>query len=175
MPGRVKTCAALAALALLASCQAIDPHNMIGRQMGEATSVPTEPVPSPPPATLSAQARTRAFDFVWQTINEHYYDARLNGVDWNAVRERYRPVALAAPNDDQFWGVLDRMTGELKDAHTRVESPKSVALRQRDEAVTLGFTFFPIEGRLLVTAVNSDSDAWWSGVRPGMAVVEIAV
>ena len=174
MPGRVRRHAALAALALVASCQAIDPHNMIGRQMGEATSVPTEPVPSPPPATLGAQARIRAFDFVWRTINDHYYDANLNGVDWNAVRERYRPVALAAPNDDQFWDVLDRMTGELKDAHTRVESPKSVALRKRDEAVTLGFTFSPIEGRLRVTAVNSDSDAWWSGVRPGMAVVEIA-
>ena len=55
-------------------------------------------------------------------------------------------MALAAANDDDFWDVLDRMTGELKDAHTRVESPKSVALRMKDETVTLGFTFSPIEG-----------------------------
>src|SRR6185369_4192073 len=92
--------------------------NMIGRQMGEATSPPTEPVPSPPAATLSAEARIRAFDFVWSTINEHYYDPSLNGVDWKGARERYRPMALAAANDDDFWDVLDRMTGELKDAHT---------------------------------------------------------
>jgi carboxyl-terminal processing protease len=157
----------------LVGCQAIDPHNMIGRQMGEATAVPTQPVPSPPPATLGAQARLRAFDFVWSTIDEHYYDPKLNGVDWKGVRERYRPIALAAANDDEFWDALDRMAGELKDAHTRVESPKSVALRQRDEAVTLGFTFSPIDGRLVVTAVNPDTDAWWAGVRPGMALVEI--
>ena len=143
-------------LVVLSACQAIDPHNMLGRQMGEATGVPTEPVPSPPPATLGAEARSRAFDFVWDTINDHYYDAKLNGVDWKAVRERYRPLALKAANDDEFWDALDRMTGELRDAHTRVESPKSVALRQKDEAVTLGFTFAPIEGRLLATGVNSE-------------------
>ena len=174
MPGRLaRRLAPAVAVLAMAGCQVIDPHNMIGRQMGEATSPPTEPVPSPPAATLSAEARTRAFDFVWSTINEHYYDPSLNGVDWKGARERYRPMALAAANDDDFWDVLDRMTGELKDAHTRVESPKSVALRVKDETVTLGFTFSPIEGRLLVTAVNADTDAWWAGVRPGMAVVAI--
>src|SRR4029079_13768326 len=39
----------LTPLLVLVACQAIDPHNMIGRQMGEATPVATEPVPSPPP------------------------------------------------------------------------------------------------------------------------------
>jgi len=165
--------ASLAALAALCACQAIDPHNMIGRQMGEATGPPTEFVPSPPPPTLDAEARLRAFDFVWSTIDQHYYDPSLNGVDWKSVRERYRPLALAAPNDDEFWEVLDRMAGELKDAHTRVESPKSVALRERDETVTLGFLFAPIEGKLVVTGVNPDTDAWWAGVRAGMSVVAI--
>ena len=146
---------------------------MIGRQMGEATPLPTEFVPSPPPATLGAEARTRAFEFVWATINDHYYDASLNGVDWKAARERYRPIALAARNDDEFWDALDRMTGELKDAHTRVESPKNVALRMRDESVTLGFSFLPVDGRFVVTTVSSDTDAWWAGVRPGMFLVGI--
>jgi carboxyl-terminal processing protease len=158
---------------LIGGCQVIDPHNMIGRQMGEATPLPTEFVASPPPATLGAEARTRAFDFVWTTINENYYDAALNGVDWKAARERYRPLALGAPDDDEFWDVLDRMTGELKDAHTRVESPKSVALRMRDESVTMGFTFAPIDGRLVVTAVNAETDAWWAGVRSGMTLAAI--
>jgi carboxyl-terminal processing protease len=169
---RIRLLAALAPC-LLAACQAIDPHNMIGRQMVEATPPPTEFVPSPPPATLGASARARAFEFVWSTINDHYYDPTLNGVDWKAVGERYRPIAMGARNDDEFWDALDRMAGELKDAHTRVESPRSVALRERDEAVTLGFIFAPIDGRLVVTGVNSDTDAWWAGVRAGMALVAI--
>lgn len=163
----------IAAILLAAGCTILDPHNMIGRQMGVATGPPTEVVPSPPPTALDAAARERAFDFVWNTINERYHDASLNGVDWVAVGMRYRPIAISAKDDDTFWDVLDRMTGELKDAHTRVESPKRVELRRRDEAITLGFSFLPIEGRLAVTSVNPDSDAWWAGVRPGMALVNI--
>ncbi len=146
---------------------------MIGRQMGEAVALPTEVVQSPPPRTLGAEARARAFDFVWRTINERYYDAALNGVDWNAAGQRYRPLALGAPDDDAFWNLLDKMTGELKDSHTRVESPKRVDLRKRDESITLGFSFLPVDGRLAVSSVNFDSDAWWSGVRSGMLLVSI--
>ena len=161
-------------LLLLAGCTVMDPHNMIGRQMGEATGIPTEPVPGPPAKSLDTAARERAFDFVWSTINERYHDASLNGVDWNAVGLKYRPVALEAGNDDAFWDLLDRMTGELKDAHTRVDSPARVELRKRDESVTLGFSFVSVEGCLAVTGVHPESDAWWAGVRPGMTVAAIA-
>jgi len=158
---------------LLAGCSIIDPYNMIGRQMGEATSLPTEFVPSPPSATLRQEDRQRAFDFVWRTINDRYYDAKLNGVDWGAVAERYRPLALAAVDDDAFWDTLDKMAGELKDAHTRVESPRRIALRNGDASVTLGFSFIPTDGKLAVSTVNPESDAWWAGVRPGMTIVNI--
>jgi carboxyl-terminal processing protease len=166
--------ATLAAVLATASCAIVDPHNMIGRQFGEASSLPTEVVPSAPPATLTVDDRERAFDFVWHTINDRYHDASLNGVDWVAAGMRYRPLAFAAKDDEAFWEVLDRMTGELKDAHTRVESPQRVELRKRDESITLGFAFIPIQGKLVISSVHPDSDAWWTGVRPGMTLVTIA-
>ncbi len=165
---------ALPALLVAAGCSLLDPHNMIGRQMGEATGIPTEPIPAAGNRPLDASAREHAFDFVWSTINERYHDPAFNGVDWNAVGARYRPLAIAAPTDEAFWDVLDRMTGELKDAHTRVESPARVELRQRDESITLGFGFVPLDGRLVISGVNNESDAWWAGVRPGMTLVSIA-
>src|SRR5258705_10689106 len=143
----------------LAGCSLIDPHNMIGRQVGEASPLETMVVAPPKPETLSGEDRQRAFDFVWRTINEHYYNEKLNGVDWKAVGERYRPLALAATDDEAFWDTLDRMTGELMDAHTRVESPKRVELRKREEVITLGFTFIPTAGKLAVATVNPDADA----------------
>ncbi len=174
-PGKTgKWCLAPFILFFLAGCSLIDPHNMIGRQLGALELTPNEVVPSPRPETLDAQARERAIDFVWRTIDEYYYDPTFHGVDWRAVRSRYEPLALAAPNDEAFWDVLDKMTGELRDAHTRVESPRRVALRKEDAAITLGFSFAPIDGRLIVSSVNRDSDAWWAGVRPGMAVITIA-
>ena len=45
--------AAKVAPALVAGCTVMDPHNMIGRQMGDATGIPTEPVPGPPPKFLA--------------------------------------------------------------------------------------------------------------------------
>jgi carboxyl-terminal processing protease len=166
---------ALAALlAFCAGCSVLDPHNLIGRQLAEAPAS-TSPFDSPSTqGTLPQAARERAFDFVWETIRDNYVDPKLNGVDWNAARAKFRPIALAAPDDDAFWDALDRMTGELKDAHTRVESPKRVALRQRDEAVTLGFSFVKIGGKLIVSYVYPESDAWWAGVRPGMTLETIA-
>ena len=161
---------AMAAALACAGCSAIDPYNVIGRQLAP---VPNEVVPSPPPAALGAESRERAFDFVWRTIDRSYYDPHFNGVDWDAVGRRYRPLALGAPDDKGFWDTLDRMTGELRDAHTRVESPPEVELRERDESISLGFSFTPIDGRLVVDGLNSESDAWWAGVRPGMIVVSI--
>jgi carboxyl-terminal processing protease len=166
----------ISALALtvlfLAGCSLVDPHNMIGRQLGEAAPLPAEFVPGPS-APLGAEQRERAFDFVWSTINDKYYNAQLNGVDWKAVGARYHTLALAAKDDETFWDALDRMTGELRDAHTRVESPKRVELRRRDESITLGFAFIAIDGRLTISSVNPESDAWWVGVRPGMRLVAI--
>ncbi|HET9651142.1 MAG TPA: S41 family peptidase, partial [Usitatibacter sp.] len=158
---------------LLPACSLLDPYNTIGRQFGEAQGIPTEVVPQPGPRPLDAAARERAFEFVWKTIEERYHDPQFNGVDWRAVGERYRPLAMAAKDDDAFWDVLDRMAGELHDSHTRVESPRRVELRKRDQSISLGFLFMPIDGQLAVVSVNRDSDAWWAGVRPGMTLVRI--
>ncbi len=165
----------VAALALAASCAAcslLDPYDIVGR---DAEAWPTIPDAYVPHATrpLGREGRLRAFDFVWSTIERRYRDSSFNGVDWKAVGERYRPLALAAPDDAAFWDVLDRMTGELRDSHTRVESPREVALRMRGEAITLGFTMLPVAHELAVAVVDPKSDAWWAGVRPGMVVTAI--
>src|SRR5258706_10525043 len=118
---------------------------MNGRQMGEANGPAMMVVPPPPSTTLGAAARERAFDFVWATIEDRYHDRSFNGVDWSAVGQRYPPLALAGPSGDQFWDVLDKMTGELRDTHTRVQSPQEDGLRLRDECSTLGFSFVPVQ------------------------------
>ena len=162
----------VAAAAALAGCAQLDPHNMIGRQVWDASATPVEVVPGPR-APLSAEERQRAFDFVWLTIRDNYYDPKLHGADWDGARTRYQPLAMRALDDEAFWDVLDRMAGELRDAHTRVESPARVALRKLDQVISLGVGFLPIGGRLAVSSVHPDSDAWWAGVRPGMTLASI--
>jgi carboxyl-terminal processing protease len=130
-------------------------------------------VPPPPSADLGAERRREAYDFVWTTIAERYYDPAMNGVDWKAVGERYRPRILGAETDDSFWDLLDRMTGELRDSHTRVESPKRAVQIERNESVSLGFSLRLLGERLVVSGVHPESDAWWAGVRAGMTLTHV--
>jgi len=154
----------LAALGV-SGCASFDPHNLIlrhGVPQGSEVQVP-----------LDQGTRIAAFEFVWGTIKERYYDALMNGIDWQAARAQYQPLALSAEGDDAFWDVLDKMAGELRDSHTRVESPKHVEERRRHENQSLGVGVAIMEGKLVVTGVNSTSDAWWAGVRPGMVIRSI--
>ena len=155
-------------VALLNACAVLDPHNIVGR-IGPPEAIPSVPVPE-----LNASAWKRdAFDSVWNTVNDKYYDANLNGVNWQAVRTIYEPQVLTAGTDDKYWELLDRMTGELKDSHTRVQGPKQVAQQRDQEAHSLGLGFLELDNSLVVTSAHGESDAWWAGVRPGMTIKTI--
>ncbi|MFF2809280.1 S41 family peptidase [Streptomyces sp. NPDC058000] len=60
------------------------------------------------------------FDVFWQTYAENYPFFRARGIDWNAVRDRYRPRITAKTTDAELLAVLHAMIEPLNDAHTRV-------------------------------------------------------
>lgn len=57
------------------------------------------------------------FDSAWQIMRDHWYDAKLNNNDWNAVRAKYRPIAEQAPNLDGVAVCIQMMLGELNGSH----------------------------------------------------------
>ncbi len=161
-------CFVAACLVLLASgCAIVDPQRILSRT-NTPLLTPDVPVPSP-----NENWRRDALDFVWATVNERYYDPKLNGVDWLAVRKQYEPRILATKTDDEYWELLDKMTGELKDSHTRVHSPKLVQQQKNNESHSLGMNFAEIDQALVVTSVHPQSDGFWAGVRPGMTIESI--
>ena len=58
------------------------------------------------------------FDQVWRLVDQHFYDRNFRGHDWKALRERYRPLAEAAPDDDVQAKVISDMLAELGASHT---------------------------------------------------------
>src|SRR5712692_1453331 len=108
---------------------------------------------------LSPRDRVEVFEEVWETINEKYYDASFNGVDWPALRERYRPLIERASTDDEFYGILKRMVGELHDAHTRFHTPEERRERERLQAVSAGISIYEVEGKPVIASVEPGSDA----------------
>jgi carboxyl-terminal processing protease len=122
---------------------------------------------------LSARDRVEIFEEVWQTINEKYYNASFNGVDWRGVRDKYRALVDQARSDADFYVVLKQMVGELRDAHTRFHTPEQRRERERRQAVSVGVSLFDVEGKTVVVGVDPDSEASRAGVQLGMIVLTI--
>jgi carboxyl-terminal processing protease len=66
----------------------------------------------------TASADLEVFEEVWRTVRDHFYDPTFHGLDWNAVRERYRPLAAAAVSEEGRSAVINRMLSELASSHT---------------------------------------------------------
>jgi C-terminal processing protease CtpA/Prc len=77
-----------------------------------------EPVPPYDPSTGVA-----AFESVWLTVRDRFYDPHLHGLDWSAVRRRYLPDAEKATSGETTAGVINAMLSELRASHTRFYTP----------------------------------------------------
>ena len=118
--------------------------------------------------SLSRQERIEIFEDVWKTINEQYYDPSFNGVNWQAVHERYLPQVEAAKTDVEFYRLFEEMLAVLRDAHTVFNHPKSNAGNSINPPGSVGISLGEVEGKTAITAVEPDSDADRAGVKPGM-------
>ncbi|HEY1925706.1 MAG TPA: S41 family peptidase [Candidatus Acidoferrum sp.] len=125
---------------------------------------------SDPGKQLSRKTRQEVFEKVWKDIDDHYYDKTFNGVDWDAVHTRYRPLIDGAKDDREFYAVMSRMTGELHDAHTRFNSPEQWKNYKKQQGVGSGISLDEIDGKTVITAIRADSDAAHAGISPGMII-----
>jgi C-terminal processing protease CtpA/Prc len=103
---------------------------------------------------LSARERVSLFEQVWHFIGEKYYDANFNGVNWNQIRDKYRPMIADARDDAAFYGILKEMAGELHDAHTRFRSPAERQRARRMQATTPGITLGEVDGQPVIVNVD---------------------
>ena len=110
---------------------------------------------------------------MWKDIEDHYYDRSFNGVDWNEVHARYKPLVEAAKDDREFYSLMSRMTGELHDAHTRFNSPEQWRNIKKQQGVGSGLSLDEIDGKIVVTAIRRDSNAAHVGIEPGMVVLTV--
>jgi carboxyl-terminal processing protease len=122
---------------------------------------------------LSLKTRRHIFEKVWREIRDRYYDASFNGVDWEEIHTRYRPLVERTKDDQDFYSLMNRMTGELHDAHTRFNSPEQWKNYRKQQGVSSGISVDDVDGKTVVTAVRRDSSAARAGVEPGMVILSI--
>jgi C-terminal peptidase prc len=175
-----------------------------------ATTTTVEPTPPEniqpppfapgPPATRESAAdaetalRRSILDAAWHLVRDKHYDKTLGGLDWNAVRAKYEPLALAAPSDAAFYRVLNQMIGELGQSHMLITGPGAEEQDDTEELAAPGeaagatptvkalpgelgdpgLTVRVLDGRPTVTRVRAGSAADRAGLLPGFVVTQIA-
>ncbi len=65
----------------------------------------------------------RAFDQLWAEMDRRYSYFELRKIDWQALKAKYRPQAVAAKSAKEFVGVLQEMLTELNDQHIWIDGP----------------------------------------------------
>ena len=85
--------------------------------------------------------RGALFDEFWTEFDRHYAFFELKGIDWNGVREVYRPQAIAAANDGAFAQVLGRMIDTLDDVHVSL-NVDNIIRHQSGDSATARKTYF---------------------------------
>ncbi|MGW7030369.1 S41 family peptidase [Streptomyces xanthophaeus] len=81
------------------------------RRMTELPGACTRPAPGDPIAS---------FDVFWQSFEENYPFFAAKGIDWHAVRDRYRPTVHEGTSPDELFAVFGKMVEPLHDAHVAV-------------------------------------------------------
>src|SRR3984957_20559865 len=84
------------------------------------------------------------FDQVWELVRDRFYDPRLNGLDWQEQRVRFRPDAASARSREETAEVINAMLAKLGASHTHYYTPEDPAYYQLADIFV-----FPLEHRRL--------------------------
>jgi tricorn protease len=57
------------------------------------------------------------FEQSWRILAEAFYDSSYHGVDWPAVRQRYRPLLKHIAMKEDLYALIGLMLGELNSSH----------------------------------------------------------
>ncbi|MBQ5942195.1 MULTISPECIES: S41 family peptidase [unclassified Massilia] len=63
---------------------------------------------------------TQMFNDAWRMHRDFLYDAKMRGVDWNAVRTRYAPLVDRVTDRAELDDVLGMMVGEVGALHSQI-------------------------------------------------------
>lgn len=126
-------------------------------------------------APLAHDARVKlnleTFDEAWRLVDRKYFDPKFRGVNWRAMRDKYRPIAAQANDDAQLYATLNRMCAELRESHLAALAPRRAHEIKTERKTAVGMGWVILEGRRVVTEVIPGGPAADAGVETGWIIV----
>ncbi len=116
------------------------------------------------------------FDDAWRTMKYRFYDPKMHGRDWDAMRAKYQPMVEYAGERQEVLNLINEMIGELNASHTGAAPPP----QRREGSVATGHLGIELEpdepaGRYRVAWVyeTGPADNDWVRVSPGNYLIAI--
>jgi carboxyl-terminal processing protease len=139
----------------------------------DSTSTPT-------PNELSLQTQLHIFDDLWSIVNDTYVYPDFNGLDWNAMHERYVQIISAGLTDQQFYNHLTELINSLGDDHSYFIDPQQVAEQEAEfqgnhDYVGIGImvSAVPDRQRAVIISVIPGSPAGDAGLEPRDSILSV--
>jgi carboxyl-terminal processing protease len=177
---------------ILSPCALTRTHLALAQQRIDSASIK-----QPPTSTKEAAVRQEAFEIVWQTIKEQFYDPTFGGVDWDKVRARYEPRVAQTASNEELHALLQEMLNELHQSHFLIIPPDAIPkfpatdgaeenpaedksaeenfnggnYKLTEQLTTgIGIDLRVLDGSAVVTRVEPGSSAARAGLRPGYII-----
>src|SRR6185295_3002027 len=115
-----------------------------------------------------------AFHQAWTYLRDQFFDEKMNGVDWDAVRTAYEPRVAGTRTPDEMRRVISMMLGELNASHMGIAAPTQ---NTQTTLGRLGVDFdrseYEQNGRLKLANVLPLGPAALVGLKAGDYVLQI--
>lgn len=116
------------------------------------------------------------FEESWRVMKYRFYDEKMHGKDWDAIKSRYKPLLRYVGTNEDVYDLANEMIGELNASHTGVSGPPTRPMSRVYTTRYLGFEMEPSDaGRYRVTHVYRDgpADKEWINIAEGDYVLGV--
>ena len=118
--------------------------------------------------------KLEAFQQAWTYLRDQFFDEKMNGVDWNAVRAAYQPRIAGSRTPDEMRRLISMMLGELNASHMGISAPAQPSQTTLGRlAVDFDRVEFETSGRLRVAGVVPLGPAALAALKPGDYILQV--
>lgn len=114
-------------------------------------------------------------DESWRVMKYRFYDAKMHGRDWDAIKAKYEPLLKYVGASEDVYDLANEMIGELNASHTGVSGPDSDPQPSPYQTRFLGFEMAPDAGGYRISHIYPDgpADKEWIDLKVGEYVTAI--
>jgi tricorn protease len=121
-----------------------------------------------------SREKLETFHQAWTYLRDQFFDEKMNGVDWNAVRTTYEPRVAGSRTPDEMRRIISLMLGELNASHMGISAPASGPQTTLGRlALDFDRAEYETNGRLRVSSVVALGPAALAAIKPGDYVLQV--